>query len=544
MNEAERRQKIIATLKERGFLQDTGVSDFCFKGSVYIGHSKVNIELQIPDTLFSVLPIVRLIDRAQLPQTAIAHLEAFDRVCYANLSLLRLDPANAGGSALRVLEEVKSALEKSLAGRAQKEIATEFARYWDGYSITFISSLPETYTEGSIGHTEVFNSGEKAVFQRKGDESVRLSRQISTAVFLPVAKEISLANGVIQPKTVAQLDQWWAGNALNEHMSISKLHGTLLKDTAVIVSAPNAIVGVEIDPSGLFGSLRKKMRDQALRKYLVSNGSSVNIRGYVGTDASHEFITSRNLGHKNSPLSGKRIALAGCGTIGSHLARFLVQNGAGNQGNLLLVDDDQLSPGNLGRHLLGYQDIGRNKASALAEELEKFHPHVSISPISTNVQSAWSRVCGADLIIDATGVENLSEYMNLKAIEQQSSGQPCAILHVFLWQNGIAAQSFLNADSGSACYRCLKPGTQWRFDPRKDVNQQAEIISNRCGDGPYLPFSVGASVSAAALALDATLSFFSARSGPTLRTLNLRPDLAKQIKDSRPEKSKDCPVCN
>lgn len=544
MNEAQRRQKIIATLKAHGFTQDLGVANFSFEGAIYVGHVQVDVEITIPDSLFSELPVVRLVDKSQMPQTTVAHLEAFNRICYANLSLLRLDHTDVGGSILRVIEEAKSALERSLAGNASSEIATEFPRYWDGYSIYFVSEVPSKITKGIIGQTNLFRSGSKSLFEPKGLKSSKITKVFRDAIVIPVEHEISVCEGIIQPKNVDQLGIWWSGNHMKKTMSISKLHGLLLDGLAVILTAPNAIVGLEIDEDGAFKTRKKTFRDVAMRKFLAEHGSAVGLRGYVGTDASPQFVASRNLGQQTPPLAKKNIALIGCGTIGSHLAKFLVQNGAGQQGSLLLVDNDRLSAGNLGRHLLSFEDLGRGKATALADELNRFHPTLTVMAVEATAQNVWPRIRQAELIIDASGVENLSEFLNVKAMDCRAPGKPCSLLHLFLWQNGIAAQSFLNVGGDAACYRCLKPNRQWHFDPRKDVSQKSELIANRCGDGPYLPFSVAASVSAAALGLEATLDFFSSNQGATLRTTALDPKQAKQIKGSRPSRSKECPVCS
>lgn len=544
MSETDRRQKIIATLKAKDFVQNLGSSEFQFEGNIHVGHSNVSVQVNIPDTCFSELPRVKLLEPAQLPQVTIAHLDVFNRICYANISLLRLDHTNPGGSILRVIEEAKTALETSLGGNASAEIAVEYPMYWVGCRFYIVSNLSKKPIEGNLGETAAFRAGTKRIFEPKGYKKSLFSKHLRDVFWLPVKQNVSMVGDMIQPKTIQHLDLWWSGNGLKKQMSISKLHGLLLKKKVVIVSAPNAIVGVEIDGSGYFNTLRKTSRDAFLKKYLQTNGQQIDVKGYIGTDASPAYIASRNLGEEKPPLMGKSITLIGCGTIGSHLGKFLVQNGAGQKGDLTVVDNDYLSAGNLGRHLLSYEDLGRSKSEALANELNRFHPSLTVQSINDTVQNVWHRIQTTNLIIDATGVENISEFLNIKAMERRASGKTSSLLHLFLWHNGIAAQSFLNAGSESACYRCLKPELQWRFDPRKNVSDSPKIVANRCGDGPYLPFSVAASVSAAALGLEAVLDFFSSNQGSFLRTHSMNEKLTKRIKNTRPSKSKLCPLCS
>ena len=71
-------------------------------------------------------------------------------------------------------------------------------------------------------------------------------------------------------------------------------------------------------------------------------------------------------------LSGKRLVIIGCGTIGGYLAEMLVKAGAGTAGGqLTLVDFDSLYPQNIGRHRLGFPNLFSNKATGMVEELQR-----------------------------------------------------------------------------------------------------------------------------------------------------------------------------
>ncbi|MEE1721090.1 ThiF family adenylyltransferase, partial [Pseudomonas aeruginosa] len=107
--------------------------------------------------------------------------------------------------------------------------------------------------------------------------------------------------------------------------------------------------------------------------------------GCVPVDA--ESWLTRNLAGGVTGLAGKNIALVGCGAIGGYLADLLVKSGAGFLGgSLVLIDDDELSVGNLGRHFLGFEYIGQNKAAALCAELRAKYPEVQVSFIPKRVR--------------------------------------------------------------------------------------------------------------------------------------------------------------
>ncbi len=70
-----------------------------------------------------------------------------------------------------------------------------------------------------------------------------------------------------------------------------------------------------------------------------------------------------------------RIAVFGCGALGSKVVLHLARSG---QTNLTLIDPDQLSPHNLVRHALFGEDEGENKATALAERIKKIYPYETL----------------------------------------------------------------------------------------------------------------------------------------------------------------------
>lgn len=107
-----------------------------------------------------------------------------------------------------------------------------------------------------------------------------------------------------------------------------------------------------------------------------------NIRRALAQQSVERVVVSRVdpawvLGRDHSPdlksLQARKVAIIGCGSVGSELAALLAKAGVGE---LALVDHDDLNSSNLGRHLLGAQHLGHNKAQAVAEELRRRLPHL------------------------------------------------------------------------------------------------------------------------------------------------------------------------
>ena len=241
-------------------------------------------------------------------------------------------------------------------------------------------------------------------------------------------------------------------------------------------------------------------------------------------------------------LSGISIAMVGCGTIGSHLAKFLVQSGAGSDAPLTLIDRQLLASGNIGRHYLGSSRIGEAKASALKDELRRFHPQADVQSRIDDATDVWDEIKAADLIIDATGEWNTQYALNERFIAGGTDAT--AILHSWVSGNGAAARSFLNLRDDDFCFRCLRPNMkdQHRF-PALKPNVEANIAEATCGEGAFYPYSVAAPAIAAALACDVIIAWANGKPGPRLRTQVLDHDRAIHRKPTTPSPHKDCPSC-
>lgn len=107
-------------------------------------------------------------------------------------------------------------------------------------------------------------------------------------------------------------------------------------------------------------------------------------------------------------LSGKSVAVIGCGSLGSKIATSLARSGVGK---FLLIDDDLLTPDNLVRNDLDWRDVGLNKADALSTRIRLVNPPAKVRARRVRLagqESAESAddvlisMAECDLIIDAT----------------------------------------------------------------------------------------------------------------------------------------------
>ncbi|MCB5175927.1 ThiF family adenylyltransferase [Microvirga lenta] len=118
--------------------------------------------------------------------------------------------------------------------------------------------------------------------------------------------------------------------------------------------------------------------------------------------------TVRRLPPGHDTLADKRVAIVGCGSVGSKIAAMLARSGVRR---FTLVDDDVFFPANLIRNELDARAIGLHKAEGLTSRLEDIASDLDITKRRVALgqqESAGSTewvmedLAKADLLIDAT----------------------------------------------------------------------------------------------------------------------------------------------
>ena len=84
-----------------------------------------------------------------------------------------------------------------------------------------------------------------------------------------------------------------------------------------------------------------------------------------------EPSSSPRLDKNHSDLATRKVAIVGCGSMGSKIATTLARSGVGE---FILVDDDILLPENLVRNDLDWREVALHKVDGLADKLEYVQP--------------------------------------------------------------------------------------------------------------------------------------------------------------------------
>jgi hypothetical protein len=219
------------------------------------------------------------------------------------------------------------------------------------------------------------------------------------------------------------------------------------------------------------------------------------------------WIHGRGADERLKRLAACKVAILGCGSVGSQIALALAQAGVGQ---LVLVDPQQMESANIGRHALGADDLYKSKADALAHRIRTRFPHVRRvearrSEWDDAVRKEPTLFHGCDLIVSAIGGWNAEGALNEWHLAR-SRPEPI----VYAWTEAHACAGHAVAICGvGGCLQCgftdagefLTPVTRW-------PNGATTLQEPACGTqyqpyGPVELMYISATVSE--LALDVLL---------------------------------------
>jgi len=167
-----------------------------------------------------------------------------------------------------------------------------------------------------------------------------------------------------------------------------------------------------------FPALAERLPDHPFDGFVLlgdeDRWTALNLFVHDGRQSAFHYKTiiapavSGRLSAEHAVLGEKRVAVVGCGSVGSKIAVALARSGIRN---FTLVDDDVFFPANLVRNDLDARAIGRHKVDALTVRLRDIVAFADIDcrrvalgqqESAGTVESIMEELAKADLLIDAT----------------------------------------------------------------------------------------------------------------------------------------------
>lgn len=227
-------------------------------------------------------------------------------------------------------------------------------------------------------------------------------------------------------------------------------------------------------------------------------------------------------------LAKSHVLLVGCGGIGSPALQYLAAAGIGR---FTLLDSDVVEESNLQRQtVFTPADLGRPKAVAAAEWVERFDPAISVRAVVERIgaDNAAPILGDADLVLD--GCDNFATRL---AVSDAcvAAGVPLTSAALGRFQGQIA--NFAGHLPGESCYRCFVGDA---FD--------AEDCDTCAADGVLGAMAGTVGCFAAMHAIRVLLQGHAALGDPQWGKLQLFDGLAPSLRTLRIAKDPECKGCS
>ncbi|RZO10686.1 hypothetical protein EKG40_03725 [Pseudomonas moorei] len=540
-----------------------------FLGTLKSSAGPVPIELAISDWDFLVYPNIRITEKPSFLPSRMAHSVVGGDFCYLAEGAVILDRYNPAGAIAFCLQQATGLINQLISDPTQSEadIQAEFQSYWASSSAGTVIPIGLSELSQGLNEAQVYKVSPKAPLteiittSREAVDRIALSwgagaQQLEARccwIFRTTAAPLTSST---LPWTVKETLTWLKSWDSSLYVALQKRIETdaSIMDSSriyILIDSPVGWIGFGftvnkryIKKATTTGSSRsRRFAGKAYLQYLHRYGGAEKIFRLYITDISSDFVHTRNLsGSLKKGLSGLKIALLGCGAIGGYVAQAITRLGAGTDGGLLtLVDNQLLQPENIGRHALGFDSLLKRKSQALKDELDLQFPYSNIEsrPIPITPKLDYSNI---DLIINATGEEPIAEMLNAQRISNEGAYPP--ILHAWIKGNGECVQALWTDSLKYGCFRCLR-----RNEPGNQMVERFRVLKNDVEKGfracqHFTPYAVSASLSAAALVADMLIDWRkNGDPSPRFRTRAVENSDTFKLKNQDIAPLSGCPAC-
>lgn len=530
--------KVVDAFRQRSF-EFVGCADdgwLKLRGPLIASTKSYTCEILL-DPKFFELPRVRLLELpANLPRVT-PHLGSGGHLCYIAKGTVVLDIFDPVGQALACLQRAEEVFDKVLQGELVDDLEEEFYAYWDGPLCLVdmqdqrLGRQKALVIKTGVNFTAVVTDDElrttkklKSLGWDTSDYTMLTYRIRTNAMPRPhtttwpptTVGDILLWQGLLDPRCRKKIAA-----------RIEEAHATAAKGALVLVESPLMTYGFVV-------YFDRKPSQRGIRRQPRASIYALGV-----TPVSVVRIDDRYMAQRNVPgmqmLAGMRLVIVGCGTIGGYLAEMLIKAGAGTAGGqLTLVDFESLYPQNIGRHRLGFPNLFSNKATSMAEELQRSAPGADIRARPVDVKKA--DLGKVDLLIDTTGEESLGHWLCKRYLPTTP------MLSVWVEGPGTAIRALLRTKGTGACYRCLCDANR-RGQFTTVIGTMPTLMAGQGCEGLYVPFPASVSVQAASLGGEMVLAWANDRVSPSLRTKLIDTNYQLATLDCDPPKMEECAAC-
>lgn len=320
-----------------------------------------------------------------------------------------------------VLNEASTLIARSVRGETQEEFRAEFMTYWNRIQVSS-DSIPWRSLVRAQPPSRLIRVWRGKDFYLVGEDEAEIQRWLEhffgrrvpafgdseTAALIWLARPLlprdypHTADDIITlardagPEPTRLLEQ--LGDKTPERLVVllgaHSMDGPCLAGVTIIKPEAGKFRGRQ-RPNPLIHGFRPGHVPPVLQRQRYFANASVEPSSVARVDAS--WIHGRDRDERQVQLTGKRVVVLGCGSLGAPIALNLAAAGVGN---FVLVDPQALTGPNTSRHELGSTGVGQNKAAGLRELLLRKYPHLTSV---THHAATWQEAIAHDenLLTDA-----------------------------------------------------------------------------------------------------------------------------------------------
>lgn len=192
------------------------------------------------------------------------------------------------------------------------------------------------------------------------------------------------------------------------------------------------------------------------------------------------YFLNKLIGNDTSFID-KKVAVVGCGSLGSYVAEDLVKVGVKN---LFLYDSDRVTYANILRHKAILEWEGYHKVGYMKSRLEAIHPEIFVE-IKGNMLADTLKddIKKYDLIIFTVGSSDVQLALNRVFIEE---GYNKLVIYVWLEAGGKDSHILIVDYSKKGCFECLFTDSSGKLVNNKvnklsDERIERYTLKNGCG---------------------------------------------------------------
>jgi molybdopterin/thiamine biosynthesis adenylyltransferase len=367
----------------------------------------INLLISLPFNFPDSFPKVILEEQSFNKLYPLPHLSKFKSLCLFDEVVASPNPENPMGILCSTIEKSREILLKGILKQNLNDYAEEFETYWTedskGFFLSFVdpSDMPK---EVFLIPFKYGNWKERGIFSDQKGPAIRWIQNlggtyneddITRVLYVPLNESMKYPF----PKNNKDIYLLLKENQCNlkdyfRFLSNSKRPSKVLfsihshneyawgvwEHQKPFKKVVTNYKGRKRIQTGLKG-FRKNSQNGWLE--LIKDFPRMEITRYSVEDVRASRLKSRGGDGKVNNL-GLRVAIIGCGAVGSHIAQSLFDIGIQE---LLLIDYDTLSFGNINRHLCGADQVGLLKTESVKSKLRRHYPTSHIHVYNDNVLS-------------------------------------------------------------------------------------------------------------------------------------------------------------